>query len=82
MKMSLVSVTRQAPLSYSVVLEEAGGQRRVFELGIQEGDITVVTWGDDFAAYLGQNLGAAAPLFELILAAHRLQGVDFPTVGS
>lgn len=73
-----VSIARGASGSYLVSLETRGGAIKTFAFDVQEGDIQVVTWHDDFASYMDYNLGPAAALFEAVLAFHRAQNLELP----
>jgi hypothetical protein len=75
----LKSITRRAAGSYQVVLEDANGAR-VFTLTVEADDIQCVTWQDDFAEYMSQNLAPASTLFEAVMAFHRAEGLSVPKV--
>lgn len=74
----LKSISRESAQTYRIVLEEEEGGSRTFLFDVEEGDIKVVKWRDDFAEYMRQNLGPASRLFESILVFHLVSGVRVP----
>lgn len=72
MNVVLKSVSCLDNASYGVTLGDEHGEVRTFVLRVTEADgIRVVTWEDEFATYLDQNLAHASSLFEAILALDR-----------
>ena len=67
----LKAIVREAENTYRVELEGPDGVVRSFIFDVHEGEIQVVSWRRDFAAYMEQNLGPAAPVFEAVLSFHR-----------
>jgi hypothetical protein len=53
-------------------------EAREFVLVVSGGDIRVVSWSDDFAQFMGHNMGPAKSLMEAILALDRSQGLELP----
>jgi len=78
MSTTLASISCTAPNVYEVVLEMRQGGTALFEFEVESGDIEVVKWSPQFAAYMQQNLGPASPLLEAILQFHRARRVEFP----
>lgn len=78
MMAKLKSISRESAQTYRIVLEEEEGGSRTFLFDVEEGDIKVVKWRDDFAEYMRQNLGPASRLFESILVFHLVSGVRVP----
>lgn len=56
---------------YQITLASSDGSERSFLLRVDDGDIQVVTWQDDFFEFMNQNVSSAQLLFETVLAAHR-----------
>ena len=78
MNTKLASIICRASSLYDVVLETPGIGTTVFTFEVESGDIEVVKWSSQFAAYMQQNLGPASPLLEAILQFHRARRVAFP----
>jgi hypothetical protein len=78
MIVSLKSIEHEGADLYRIVLEEENRTVRTFTLGVEEGDIQCVTWQNDFAEYMNQNLGPASKLFEAVLAFHRARNPCVP----
>jgi len=76
----LKAIRREDGSVYRVELEGSDGTVRSFIFDVHEGDIQVVSWRPDFASYMEQNLGPAAPVFEAVLSFHRAvqRGVHRP----
>lgn len=74
----LKSITDTGERSYQVVLEHENRTRRVFTLTVEPGEIQCVTWRDDFAEYMSQNMASASTLFEAVLAFHRARRMSVP----
>jgi hypothetical protein len=79
MSARISSIIREAPRSYRVSLETNNGNSlRSFIFEVQEGEIDVVTYHDDFVLYMSHNLAPAAPLLEAVLGFHRAQNMELP----
>jgi hypothetical protein len=64
---------------YDVGLAEAENEQpRRFRFQVEEGDIQVLTWTNEFAEYMNHNLGPVKRLLEAILAFHRAQKISIP----
>lgn len=71
----LRSISADGAASYRVILEDDDRTTRAFVLTVEGDDIQCVTWGRDFAGYVGHDLAPASRLFEAVLAFHRARRV-------
>jgi hypothetical protein len=79
MTSKLISITCTGPNQYELQLEALDTHRRsVFTFDVEPGDIEVVRWSPEFAAYMQQNLGPASPLLDLVLKFHGARKVGLP----
>jgi hypothetical protein len=78
MKARISSIAREAHCSYRVAIENINGESRSFLFEVQNGEIDLVTYQDDFVLYMSYNLGPAAPLFEAVLKFHYAQNLELP----
>ena len=77
MNLKLISIRRLDANRYEVQVESAISDR-TFVLSVEDGDIQVVTWTPEFAAFVSHNFGPAEPLMQAVLAVHRAQNLSFP----
>jgi hypothetical protein len=74
------SVMTESEGRYRVRLDDGDrGEPTSFLFEIEEGEIQLVKWEPEFASYMNQNVGLAAPLFEAVLAFHRAQHLRLPS---
>ncbi len=52
------------------------GVMKCFLFEVEDGEIQVVKWSDEFAKYMDNNLGPAEPILEAILTFHQAQNVS------
>ena len=77
--MTLKTISRLEVASYAIILEDVqNGNEKTFVMKVDDGDIPVVVWHEDFAAFMRMNIGPAAPVLEAVLTFHLAQRAHLP----